>query len=109
MPKTPEEEVLSVLARRTGLPPEQITPEARLVQDLSLDGDDATYALLEISKNCSMDLSGFDASLYFRGEPTLLSVFPFLPWEKKRVAPRPKTLTVGELMRAAREGRLLSH
>ncbi len=108
MQKTPEEEVVSVLVRRTGLSPERMTPEARLVQDLGLDGDDAVDALLEISDKCSMDISGFEPSLYFRSEPTLLSLFPFLPSQKKRASPK-QTLTVGELTHAARQGRLQSH
>lgn len=107
MPKTPEEEVVSILVRRTGLPPERMSPETRLVQDLSLDGDDAVDALLEISKKCSMDISGFEPSLYFRSEPSLLCLLRFLPSQRKRAVPK-QPLTVGELKSAAREGRLRS-
>ena len=77
------------------------------MQDLNLDGDDAVDALLEISKKCSMDISGFETSRYFRSEPTLLSLFRFLRSERKLGTPK-QTLTVGELTRAAREGRLQS-
>lgn len=70
-----EERVLSVLARRSGLDRGQISDRSRLVQDLKLDGDDAIDALLEISKQCGMDLTRFDSSLYFRSEPNLLSIF----------------------------------
>jgi acyl carrier protein len=37
----PEEQVISVLVRRSRLARERVTPEARLVEDLKLDGDDA--------------------------------------------------------------------
>jgi hypothetical protein len=52
-----------------------------------------------------MDVSGFDSSLYFRSEPTLLSLFSFLPSQKKRAVPK-LTITVGELVDAARRGHL---
>jgi hypothetical protein len=103
-----EDLVLSVLTRITGLRRDQITLDARLVQDLQLDGDDAIDALLEISKECSMDMSGFDSSLYFRPEPSLLSVLRFLPWQKQKWASPKLTLTVGQLIEAARRGRLQS-
>jgi acyl carrier protein len=104
---SPEEQVVSVLVRRSGLGEEKVTPDARLVEDLKLDGDDAVDALLEISKKCSMDVSGFDSTRYFRSEPTLLSLLPFLPSEKKRAEPK-QSLTVGTLIEAARNGRLQS-
>ena len=105
MPISPEEQVVSVLVRRSGLGEEKVTPDARLVEDLKLDGDDAVDALLEISKKCSMDVSGFDSTRYFRSEPTLLSLLPFLPSQRKRAEPK-QSLTVGELIEGARTGRL---
>lgn len=107
MPISPEEQVVSVLVRRSGLGEEKVTPDARLVEDLKLDGDDAVDALLEISKKCSMDVSGFDSTRYFRSEPTLLSLLPFLPSQRKRAEPK-QSLTVGALIEAARNGRLRS-
>ena len=88
--------------------PDQITLDARLVQDLRLDGDDAIDALLEISKECSMDVSGFNSSLYFRPEPSLLSLLRFLPSQKQKRASPKLTLTVGQVIEAARRGRLQS-
>ena len=104
---SPEEQVVLVLSRRSGLGKEKVTPEARLVEDLRLDGDDAVDALLEISKECSIDISGFDSSRYFRPEPTLLSLLPFLPSQKKRAEPK-QPLTVRDLIEAARSGKLQS-
>ena len=103
----PEQLIVSVLSRRSGLPQEQITLGTRLVEDLKLDGDDAVDALLEISKVCSMKISDFDSSLYFHSEPTLLSLFWFMPLQKKRDMLK-ETITVGELVDAARSGHLRS-
>jgi acyl carrier protein len=99
--------VISILARRSGVAKEKLTAETRLVEDLMLDGDDAVDALLEISEECSLDVSGFDASRYFHSEPTLLSLFSFLSSRKSRIVPK-QPLTVGELMESARSGRLSS-
>ena len=102
-----EVRVIAVLTRRSRLAKDQVTPESQLVEDLKLDGDDAVDALLEIFKECSMDVSVFDSTRYFRSEPTLLSLLPFLPSQKKRTEPR-QPLTVGELIEAARRGSLQS-
>lgn len=96
-----EEHVFSVLARRSGLERSQISGSSRLVQDLKLDGDDAIDALLEISKQCGMEIADFDSSLYFRAEPNLLSIF------RSKGAPK-RQMTVGQLVAAARQGRLTS-
>ncbi|MEO6091560.1 MAG: DUF1493 family protein [Novosphingobium sp.] len=101
MPPDTEEVVFSVLARRSGLERSQISGHSRLVQDLKLDGDDAIDALLEISKQCNMEIAAFDTSLYFRPEPNLLSIF------RSKSAPK-RQMTVEQLVSAARQGRLTS-
>lgn len=106
MQSDPHEFVLSVLARRTGLNREQIGLDSRLTQDLHLDGDDAIDTLLEISRKCSMDLSGFDSTSFFRSEPSLLSLLWFLPSQKRNRESEKRSITVRELIEAARQGRL---
>ncbi len=95
--------VIAVIARKAGVAPEQVSLSAKLVQDLHIDGDDAVDAILEISKRCSIDVSGFDASKYFRSEPSLLSLLPFLPSQKRDRLEQKRPLTVGELVEAARQ------
>jgi acyl carrier protein len=98
---------VSILARRSRIAKEQITPDTRLVEDLKLDGDDAVDALLEISKKCAIDVSRFESTRYFRSEPTLLALLPFLPSQRKRAEPK-QPLTVGDLINAVRRGSLQS-
>ena len=105
MPMNPEEQVVSVLARRSGVAKGKVTLETRLVEDLGLNGDDAVGAILEICNTYPMDISGFDSSLDFRSEPTLLSLLWFLPSQKKERTKK-QTITVGNLVDAARRGRL---
>ncbi len=88
--------------------PDEIPLEARLVQDLGLDGDDAIEALHEISEKCSIDLSGFDPWVYFRPEPTLLGLLRFLPSQRRMRAIPKSPLTVGQVIEAARNGRFAS-
>ena len=103
MSRTARELVVSVLARRARLNESDLADSSRLVEDLSLDGDDAIDAILEISKEAGVDLTGFDASLYFRPEPTLPSAFTQI-FQRRKVAKLP--LTVGELIGATAQGRL---
>ena len=102
-----EKEIISMISRNSGLSRDKVVPTARFVEDLRIDGDDAIEILLDVSKKYSMDVSGFDSTRYFRSEPTLLSLLPFLPSQKKRTEPK-QPLTVGELIEAARRGSLQS-
>jgi hypothetical protein len=98
--------VLKVLTRKSGLSADQISMESRLLQDIGLDGDDAMEAIQEISMKCSMDISNFDFTQYFRSEPSLLSLLWFLPSHKKNRINEKCTITVGQLIDAARKGYL---
>ena len=102
----PRDVVIGVIARRAGIPTEQVSLDARVLQDLHIDGDDAVDMLLEIAEKCSVDVSGFDASVYFRSEPSLLSLLPFLPSRKRDRVDQKRPLTVGELIEAARRRKL---
>ena len=105
----PRDVVISVIARQAGIPPDQVGLDARLLHDLHIDGDDAIDAILEISKRWSVDVSGFDASRYFRSEPSLLSLFPFLPSQRRERLDQKRPLTVRELVEAARNGKLMTN
>ena len=104
----PRDVVIGVVARRAGIRPEQVSPHARLLQDLHIDGDDAVDTVLEIAKKCSVDVSGFDSSAHFRSEPSLLSLLPFLPSQKRDQIDQKRPLTVGELIEAARQRKLIT-
>ena len=62
----PRDCVIAIIARKAGVAPEQVSLHSRLVHDLHIDGDDAVDTILEIANRCAVDVSGFDASLYFR-------------------------------------------
>ncbi len=98
--------IYSILSRRSGVPRERLTDESRVVQDLRLDADDAIDALLEISRVFPIDFADFDSSLFFRSEPTLVTLFRHL-FPKQRELPK-RILTVGELIDAAQRGYMKS-
>jgi hypothetical protein len=89
--------VLSVISKRTGICIGALSYDSRLLQDLKLDGDDAIDALLEIAQRSLLRLDDFDASLYFNSEPNLVSLFRSKKMQKKE-------LTIGQIVRAARDG-----
>lgn len=96
--------VVGIVARKAGVAPKQVTMNTRLLHDLGIDGDDAVETILEISKQCSVDVSEFKTSNYFRSEPSLLSLLRFLG-SNKRVEDMPP-LTVKDLVNAVRRGKL---
>jgi hypothetical protein len=102
----PRDCVIAIIARKAAVAPEQVSLDSRLLHDLHIDGDDAVDAILEIANRCAVDVSEFDASLYFRTEPSLLSLLPFLPSARDTRVDQKRPLSVGELVEAARQGKL---
>jgi hypothetical protein len=102
-----EECVLSTIGKHTGLSRAELDRNARLLHDLHIDGDDALELLDEIAQNCRIDMSNFDASRYFRAEPSLLAIVNMITRRNRGFADK-VPLTVEELVVAARVGKLTS-
>lgn len=64
-----------MLANKSGIKPESILPDHRLLQDLGIDGDDAVELINSIARRFQIDMTGFDIEAYFRSEPNLFSIF----------------------------------
>lgn len=95
-----EQEVIAILARRSGTHSSKINRETRFVEDLKLDADDAIDAIIEVCDKLSIRKKDFRAELYFRSEPSLLSIF-------RRTSKTSKLpYTVGRLVDAANRGEL---
>jgi acyl carrier protein len=108
MQSDPANRALKLIAEKVAMDPNQISMDSRLLHDLGIDGDDATELLWDISQICGVDISGFGAAQYFRGEPTLLSLFWFLPSQKRNRIRGKRSITVGKLVEAAKTGCLHS-
>jgi acyl carrier protein len=95
--------VVAVLARRAGVNQEEITDSTRLREDLSLDGDDAIDAILDISRELNLDVSRFDATLYFNSEPSWATIFKSFSTDNS--SPK-RPLTVEHIVLDALRGRI---
>jgi len=84
-----------MVRRHSGLRPEKIRSESRLLQDLGIDGDDAEYLLVEFFERFDVDMSNFNFRRFFMGEPQLFNFLKF--GDKERLMP----LTVDDLCRSA--------
>ena len=95
------------LAEIRAEPPERITPETRLREDLKLDGDDVDEFATGLINKFGVNLEGFEFYKYFREEPHLLSPLFYLwyglRWGRWRTVP----ITVSHLVRVVQVGRWL--
>ena len=85
-----------IIAKKTGLPAAQISPDSRLLQDLGVTGDDAAELLAELSAAFEIDMGGFQFGEYFTGEPHLFNWW--LAGKGAKLTP----ITVRDLVDAAR-------
>lgn len=90
------DQLVSFTIQCSGVSNEQITRATRLYDDLGIYGDDATEFIVSFGKEFGVDVSGFMAADYFKGDG--LDLFDF--------GRKTKTLTVGHLELAIRSGRL---
>ena len=102
------EDVIALIAKETGTPPEHIQPAHRLNADLGVDGDDAEELLLAYREKFRVDMSGFDFHRYFGDEPNALSLF-LLPWRLLTGGEKSEPLFVRDLVRSAQIGRWTPH
>jgi acyl carrier protein len=89
------EQIVLLISKQTGVPPNRILLTTRLLQDLGLDGDDAEELLLAFAKAFDVDMTSLVFSRHFRGEPHLLSV-----WRGKDIKAL-ALITISDLERSA--------
>ncbi len=56
------------IVQQAGVDVHEVTPDARLYEDLGIYGDDAVELLIEYGKKFNVDVSKFMAADYFEGE-----------------------------------------
>ena len=95
--------VTGTVGEAAGVAPETIGPDTRLVEDLSLYGDDGYYLIVRLDEQFEMDWDGFDHGIHFGWE----GLGAPLPWHVKQSPGffEPQPLTVGQLASALRRGR----
>lgn len=64
-----EEAIRRILVERHAVPARRVRPDARLVEDIGLDGDDAVEFVQEIERKFGTDLSGLHRDWHCRFGP----------------------------------------
>jgi hypothetical protein len=93
-------ELRRLLIEEQGVPAFKVTGEARILQDLGVDGDDAAELFREIQTRFGTDLTALQAEWtdYFRSEPTILTLF------RKRRIESLVPITVNQVVEAVKRG-----
>lgn len=99
------EELNEFVSQFSGIKKGRITPDARLVKDLGIDGDDGIEILVAYGKKFHVDVSNFMAADYFNpeGDPILPFLIRFL---MGRPGPIKKALTINHLEKGILAGKL---
>ncbi|MEY8708475.1 DUF1493 family protein [Bacteroides faecichinchillae] len=84
----------------------QFSHETDLVKDLKLKGDDAYEFILLFSKKFNVNISKFNFEEYFdsEGDRILTIILDLLLKRKKKIK---KKITIGDLERGVKEGKLI--
>ena len=85
---------------------DDVTPSARLYDDLGIYGDDATELLIEDGKRFNVDVSNFMVADFFKGEGMDLIGGLLRIFTGKRRSQKYKVLTVNDLEKGIDAGRL---
>jgi acyl carrier protein len=94
------------IVEQVGVYENEVTPDARLYEDLGVYGGDATDLLINYGKRFKVDVSKFMAADYFKGEGFDLMACLIRFFTGKRPGGAFKILTVNDLEKGIAAGRL---
>jgi acyl carrier protein len=94
------------IVEQVGVYENEVTPSARLYEDLGVYGDDAWELLIKYGKKFDVDVSKFMAADYFKGEGIDLIGGLLRLFSGKHSGGRLKVLTVNDLEKGIIAGRL---
>jgi hypothetical protein len=97
--------VAAIIVEYSGVGQNQITPQARLCEDLGISGDDGDELLQELDRRFRMDWTGIDAGVLFGNE----GFGPPPLWMLRRncMMFEPQSLTIEELASSMHAGHWL--
>jgi acyl carrier protein len=100
------QELKEFIVDQVGVSDDEVTPTARLYEDLGVYGDDATELLVNYGKRFNVDVSKFMAANYFKGEgvDVIGSLIGF--FTRKQSGLGLKVLTVCDLEKGICAGKL---
>ena len=96
------------IVEESGVYNEEVTPDARLYDDLGIYGDDASELLVKYGKKFNVDVSKFMAADYFKGEGGIDWIIDGLArlFTGKIISSGLKVLTVRDLEKGIFAGKL---
>jgi acyl carrier protein len=97
------QEVKDFVAEVISTSPQELTALTRLGEDLGLDGDDAEDFMQAFAHRFQVDLSDFHFDLHFGPEAAYNPFLSFYLWLFKPSALKLEPITIGDLVRAAKE------
>lgn len=98
-----EARVRAFVAKETGVGEARVSGSTRLVQDLRIDGTDGVELIDAFADTFWVNMTGFDYSDFF-GPEAAFNPFLYLYWWLTGQLPSLRTLTVNDLVEAARRG-----
>ena len=100
-----EQEVIALVAKRTGRPESSITPEKTFYQ-LGIDGDDAVELIAELCKRYEVPTEKINLSKYVGPEGAgLFNHILYAVSRKGRSSEERKELRIGDLIKTAEDRR----
>lgn len=99
------DEVATLIAEEAGVRRESLTPDTRLLHDLTIYGDDAELLFRALDKRYRVDWRGLNFDRYFYPEPHMFE-WRGLLYSLLGMRRAPKAaLTIRDLMRAVEQAR----
>ncbi len=101
------EKLRDLIVEQSGVYDEEVTPDARLYDDLGIYGDDAYELLVKYGKKFDVDVSKFMAADYFKGDGGLNLIDDLVQLFTEKILPTGlKALTVKDLEKGILADRL---
>ena len=105
------EEVIKIVAEKSGKPASSISESSTLLGDLGLDGDDAWEVIERCHDKYNVDFSSFYFSKHFRNEPCFKGIVYFyrkIKYKDEHIASKKEPVTVSQLIKSCESGSWLS-
>lgn len=108
MPASLQESLIEFVSTELRVKSSRLTPQTRINHDLGVDGDDGLDFIAAFSRRFNVDISSFQASLYF-GPEAAGNPFIWLWWLIAHSWPKLVPISLQDLQNAIQEGRWIKN
>jgi acyl carrier protein len=92
--------VIEFIAGQSGASVSRITPKTRLLEDLGIDGDDASEILIEFATRFKVDLGEFEFGRHFGPECGYMPFYSLFCWLFRVRRQKIEPVTIEDLVKA---------